>query len=153
MVTALFGVNSIGLVKILPEGTKLTSACFKDAVLRQIYDEYCGSSSLDCPTRLTLHSHNASVPNATGVAERLGDYGFVRLVHPPYSLDLAPCDFFLWGYLREQLMESAYSTPEELEWAIIRTIEDISRQTLLDLFASWGRRLERRIECDGGYFE
>jgi hypothetical protein len=50
-------------------------------------------------------------------------------------------------------MQSAYRTPEELEEAIVRTIEDIPRQTLHDVFPSWQRRLERCIECDGEYFE
>jgi hypothetical protein len=61
MVTAFFGVNGIGLVKILPEGMKLTSRYFKDEILRQIYEGSCGSSDLDFPTPLTLHHDNALV--------------------------------------------------------------------------------------------
>jgi histone-lysine N-methyltransferase SETMAR len=101
MVTALFGVNGIGLVKILPEGTRLASGYFKDEVLRQISDESCDSSDLDCATPLTLHDDNAPVHNARRVAERLAEYGFVRLLHPPYSPDLAPCNFFRFSSLRE----------------------------------------------------
>jgi hypothetical protein len=66
MVTVFFGASGIGLVKILPEGTKLTSGYFKDEVLRQIYDESCGSSDLNCPTPLTLHDDNATIYNARG---------------------------------------------------------------------------------------
>jgi hypothetical protein len=88
-----------------------------------------------------------------GVAERSAEYEFVRLVHPPYSPNLATWDFLLFDYLREQLMQSAYPLPEELEKAIVRAIEDIPRQTLLDVFPSWRRRLERSLECSGGYFE
>jgi hypothetical protein len=47
-------------------------------------------------------------------------------------------------------MQSAESAPEELEEAIVRTMEDIPRQTVLDVFASWRRRLKRCIKCDGG---
>jgi hypothetical protein len=61
MVTAFFGVDDIGLVKILPDGTKLTSGYFKDEVLRQIYQESYASSDLDCPIPLTVHGDNASV--------------------------------------------------------------------------------------------
>jgi Ca2+-dependent lipid-binding protein len=45
MVTAFFGVNGIGLVKIRPEGTKLRSGYFKDEVLLQIDDESGGSGT------------------------------------------------------------------------------------------------------------
>jgi hypothetical protein len=61
MVTAFFRVNGIGLVKILPGSTKRTSGYFKDEVLRQTYQEPCGSSDLDCPTSLTLHANHAPV--------------------------------------------------------------------------------------------
>jgi hypothetical protein len=83
MLTAFFGVNGIGLVKILSEGTKLTLGYFKDEILRQIYEESCGSSDLDYPTSLALHYDNAPVHNARWIAERLAEYGFVRLFHPP----------------------------------------------------------------------
>jgi hypothetical protein len=66
MVMAFFEVNDIGLVKILPEGTKRTSGHFKDEVLRLIYEESCGSSDLDYPTPLTLHYDDAPVHNARG---------------------------------------------------------------------------------------
>jgi histone-lysine N-methyltransferase SETMAR len=136
MVTAFFGVNSIGLVKILREGTKLTPGYFKDEILRQIYEKSCGSSHPDCPILLTLHYHNAPVHKAKWISERLAESEFVRLVHSPYSADLAPCDFFLFVYPREQLMQTAYRRPEELEQAIVRTIEDIARRTLLAVVAS-----------------
>jgi hypothetical protein len=50
MVTAFFGVNGIGLLKILPEGTKLASGYFRDEVLRQIHEESCGSFDREGPT-------------------------------------------------------------------------------------------------------
>jgi hypothetical protein len=100
-----------------------------------------------------LYYDNASVHNARKVAKRLAEYGFVRLVHLLYSPDLASCDFFLFDDLREQLMQSTYSTPKELEEAIVRTIEDIPMQSLLDVFVSWWKRVKKCIECDGRYFE
>jgi hypothetical protein len=37
MLTAFFGVNGVGPVKILPTGQKLRSEHFKDEILREIY--------------------------------------------------------------------------------------------------------------------
>jgi hypothetical protein len=88
-----------------------------------------------------------------GVSERLRDDGFIRLVHPPDLPDLTPPDFFALGSLREQLKESAYSAPNELEHAIVGTKEAIPRETLLDISSTWRRRLESCIERDGDYFE
>jgi hypothetical protein len=34
--------------------------------------------------------------------------------HPPGSPDLAPCDFFLFGYMKEQVEGRSFSEKEEL---------------------------------------
>jgi hypothetical protein len=120
-----------------PAGTKLTSEYFKDQVLREIYQISHGNWRLGRLTRLTIHYNYARVQNVRNVSERLKEYGFVQLVHPPSLPDLAPCDFFLFGYLGKRLKQSAYSTPNELEDAIARTIGAIPRETFLDVFASW----------------
>ena len=39
---------------------------------------------------------------------------FQRAPHPPYSPDLAPSDFFLFGYVKEKLGGQSFKTREEL---------------------------------------
>jgi hypothetical protein len=34
--------------------------------------------------------------------------------HPAYSPGLSPCNFFLFGYLKDKLIDNQYTTPEEL---------------------------------------
>jgi hypothetical protein len=50
---------------------------------------------------VTLHDDNAPVHYAMRVSEKVSDERFIRLVHPPYSPDRAPCDLSLFEYLRE----------------------------------------------------
>jgi hypothetical protein len=50
-------------------------------------------------------------------------------------------------------MQSAYGTPEDFEDTMVRMIKGIRRSTLLDVFSNWRKRVERCIECDGGYFD
>jgi hypothetical protein len=47
-----------------------------------------------------LHFDNGPVHNAEGVQEHLTGLGFTRLEHSPYSLDLAPYDFFPFGAMK-----------------------------------------------------
>jgi hypothetical protein len=35
--------------------------------------------------------------------------------HPPYSLDLAPCDFFLFPKMKCKLKERRYDANEEIQ--------------------------------------
>jgi hypothetical protein len=48
--------------------------------------------------------------------------------HPPYSPDLAPCDFFLFPKLKMKLKERRFQTVAEIQAespAILNTLEEI----------------------------
>jgi hypothetical protein len=54
--------------------------------------------------------------------------------HPPYSPDLAPSDFFLFGYVKEKLMGHCAETPSELLVYIRFILAEIPRETLNAVF-------------------
>jgi hypothetical protein len=54
--------------------------------------------------------------------------------HPPYSADLAPSDFFLFGYVKEKLIGYRAETPFELLVRIRVIMAKISRETLNAVF-------------------
>jgi hypothetical protein len=60
--------------------------------------------------------------------------------HPPYSPDLAPCDFFLFGYGKGKLVGKQYETPDDLVSEVRNTIEDIHLDGLKSVFESWKGR-------------
>ena len=49
---------------------------------------------------------------------------------PPYSPDLNPCDFFLWGYLKDRVYQEPLSSLSELESALVREVSAIEVTTL-----------------------
>ncbi len=48
--------------------------------------------------------------------------GIKTVRHPPYSPDLAPCDFCLFPKLKEKL-RGCYDTIEEMKEAVMKVIE------------------------------
>lgn len=68
---------------------------------------------------------------------------------PPRSPDLSPCDYFLWGYLKERVYKEKPRTLEDLKRAIIAEINRIPRQMLNKVNSSFIGRLEKCIEADG----
>ncbi|GBN51851.1 hypothetical protein AVEN_119716-1 [Araneus ventricosus] len=52
---------------------------------------------------------------------------------PPYSPDLTPCDYFLWGALKDIVYGNHPSTLDELESAICVACNSISAQTVKDV--------------------
>ena len=77
--------------------------------------------------------------------------GFKLIPHPPYSHDLAPCDFFLFGYLKDKLVNIHLNGPEELKQVLTELIHEIPSKTKKDVFNSWISRCDDVINADGDY--
>jgi hypothetical protein len=57
--------------------------------------------------------------------------GFKRKEDPAYRPDLAPCDFFLFGYMKEQLKGRSFAEEEELLSVLSELMSDIPRAMML----------------------
>jgi hypothetical protein len=131
-----YHLDGMSLVKILPEGQKVTSENFKDQILHAVYRISLGGWRLGRRTHFRLPFDSAPVHKAKEGSERLTEYRFFRFTHSPCSPDLSPYDVFPFGYLREQLKDAGSSTHNELEIVIVQTIEAIPRTVLSDILQS-----------------
>lgn len=73
---------------------------------------------------------------------------------PPYSPDLTPPDFFLWGYLKDRI----YANPkprdiEQLKANIRRVIQNIPHETFPNVMNNVAVRLQAVIGRKGGYID
>ena len=65
--------------------------------------------------------HDNARPHKTKqVKAKIASMGMVELEHPPYSPDLAPCDFYLFPKLKEYLSGRYFDTNEALGSAIFQ---------------------------------
>jgi hypothetical protein len=74
-----------------------------------------------------------------------------RALHPPYSPDLAPFDFYLFGYVKDQLQGSEFTEGAELVLPGSEILNQIPTDTLVDVLDDWMRRLQRCIDTSGEY--
>jgi histone-lysine N-methyltransferase SETMAR len=58
--------------------------------------------------------HQAYAPAFRSLVEKLVELGSKLLPHPPYSPDLAPCDFFLFPNMKKWLCEKRLASNEEV---------------------------------------
>jgi hypothetical protein len=72
--------------------------------------------------------------------------------HPPYSLDLTPSDFFLFGYLKEKILALEFESPAALLASTNAEFERIPRETLEEIFECWIIRVQKCIEYQGDCF-
>ena len=62
-----------------------------------------------------LHDDNAPAHRALVTREFLAHNGIITLPHPPYSSDLAPCDFFLFPKMKMQLKGHRFDRVKEIQ--------------------------------------
>jgi transposase len=101
---------------------------------------------------IVIHLDNARPHNSKESTQVLQDTKARRASHPPYSPDLAPSDFFLFGALKEKLAGSSFSGPDDLISAIHQKFGEFTKDTLLRVYKNWAMRLQWVIEHDGEYY-
>ncbi|GFX77903.1 transposable element Tc3 transposase [Trichonephila clavipes] len=68
---------------------------------------------------------------------------------PPRPCDLAPLDYFLWGYEKLLVYADKPEAPDHLEDNIRRVIADIQPQMLEKVIENWTFRLDYIRACRG----
>lgn len=73
---------------------------------------------------------------------------------PPRSPDITPLDFFIWGYLKNEVYRNPVTIKEECEQRVRRAVNSLS-PTLISRATNEGviRRLSKCLEVQGRNFE
>jgi histone-lysine N-methyltransferase SETMAR len=71
----------------------------------------------DCCPKKSYHD-NARPHTVAATVETVQQLGFERLQHPPYSPDLAPSDYHIFGPLKEALRSRRFTSNEEVKEAM-----------------------------------
>ncbi|EFN63936.1 hypothetical protein EAG_13319, partial [Camponotus floridanus] len=72
---------------------------------------------------------------------------------PPRSPDLTPCDFFLWGYLKQIIYKVPVTDVNDLQQRIRSACDNVTPEMLKNVEKETMRRLQQCILHDGGYVE
>jgi hypothetical protein len=102
--------------------------------------------------RLVIHAGNAR-PRTARKYRNFCEENRLRLaVYPPYSYDLAPSGFFLFGHIRHCLQRIVFPSREELHAAIHEIVGAIPPPTLEEGFRHWMERPERVSQNNDDYY-
>ena len=104
----------------------------------------CPSSTWQCPSSYLRNSYS--------VFEERKSNCFAS-PPPPYSPDLAPCDFFLFPKLKAFHAGRKYQSRQALGSANHQYLITVPKSAYLDAFKKWIHRLKLCISSHGEYFE
>ena len=92
-----------------------------------------------------LHHDSASPHKATIVKHYLEELELQVLPHPPYSSDLAPCDFWLLPSLKERLAEMKFYRVQDLAKTVFSELRSIPKEDYAAAMEKWIARLRTCI--------
>ena len=100
-----------------------------------------------------LHQDNAPAHNALSVKKFLTKHKITVLVHPPYSPDLASCDFFLIPKITSALKGNRFGSVDAVKAKATELMNKLSEDDLQHCFQQQKIRMERCSDRGGEYTE
>lgn len=140
LLTVFWDGTQVLLTDFLEKGTTINSPRYIET-LRKLRRRVCrvrGSTD-----RILLQHDNATPHTSHATREALTKLKFETLPHPPYSPDLAPCDFYLFPNLKRYLKGNKFSSDDEVREAVQAWL----RSKNSEYFADGMRKLVHRWEC------
>ena len=100
-----------------------------------------------------LHHDNAPAHAALSVRQFLATKQVTILDYPPYSPDLAPCDYLLFPKLKGTIKGTRFEGVEDIKSNVTSLLKRITKEDFAECFQAWRRRMEKCTEVQGDYFE
>ena len=100
-----------------------------------------------------FHLDNAPVHNSILVTDYLTKMSIKTVHRPPYSPDFAPCNFWLFPKLKENLRGCRYETIEEMKEALTKVINTLTQEDFHGAFQKMLVRYNKCIAAGEDYFE
>ena len=103
--------------------------------------------------QIIFHQDNAPAHRAASTELELDVLGFERIIHPPYSPDLAPMDFCVFPTLKSELRGKRFDNLDQLRFAARTILSGKSVEWYRGIYQTWVGRHRKCIEKAGAYFE
>jgi hypothetical protein len=134
IVTVFFPGDGLHLIHILHQNQERNAQYLAQIIVPSLISVCYRDGSRCRGRKCVVHFDNEPRHNSRVVTEKLMQEGLKRIPHLADSPYLSPCDFFLFGYLKEKLVDKRYTTPEELFGEVDRITSEIPSDMISRIF-------------------
>ncbi len=155
MMTAFFDHQGLIHVEFLPHGETINAAAYRQVLARLREQIRKKRPQLWNDHSVVIHHDNAKPHTAHGTVARMMETDLDTLDHPPYSPDMAPCDFFLFPHLKKHLRGHHFNNIQEVQAAAVDFLstqipDHLYRKAIQD---DLPKRWQKCVDYGGQYFE
>lgn len=153
LLTVFFDFRGVVHFEYLPSGETVNKEYYlsvlkrlRDAVRRKRPELWSNNSWL-------LHDDNAPSHRAHIVRDYLTKHQVNTILQPPYSPDMAPCDFFLFPKLKLPLRGKRFESLETIKENATKELKSIPTEAYKMCMDKWVERWRMCVASEGCYFE
>jgi hypothetical protein len=105
MIPLSFTANGRLLLDALPKGSKSNQDDFIDNLLPALNQARTGNAHHKGAPTLKVHMDNSMFYHGAKMARNMSLKGLGQRLHPSYSPDTSPCDFWAFGTIKEMIKD------------------------------------------------
>jgi len=98
----------------------------------------------------SLHHDNALCHTSLLVRHFLSNENITMCLHPPYSPDLTPCDFWLFPKFQMTMKGKRFESIQDIEAATTAQLKPLKKEDFQNCFRKWQERWDKWFEAGGG---
>jgi len=132
--------DSVGIVhkKWVPAGQTVNQYYYKD-ILERLRKRVMRVRPNIATNWMLLHD-NAPAHAAFSVAQFLTSKGITVMPQPPYSPDLAPCDFLSFKKTKSAMKGHHFQSTEDIQRSVTQALNDIHQAAFQECYKQWQHR-------------
>jgi histone-lysine N-methyltransferase SETMAR len=140
MLTIVWNPGGFPLVNIFPKGFKFNASYYVTQILDPL-SKWRRTQVGGTNRKLTMHADSADPHTAKMTSQFMEQNSMQREPDPAYSPDLAPSDFYFFGYVKQLLSGCQFADQDSLLHAVSDILVSTEKVTLESVFHNWMERL------------
>jgi hypothetical protein len=153
MFTIMWSPRGFHVINQLPDDTKMNSTYYVNNVLQELYQCFFPHGHGPRSKYLVIHVDNCSIHKSAQSEQFMVAHKMFRMSHPPYSPDLAPSDFYLFGTVKNQLEHIQLSEHDDFFEKLYEILQSIPKEELARVFTAWRERVRQVAYGTGDYIK
>ena len=151
MIIVFFSFKEILVADFLSNGNKNNSSYMCEHIWPAIDQKLREKRPQRGSKGIFLHFDNSPIHKSKESLKKIKELGFILLENPAYSPDIAPSDFWLFGFIEEKRKGTVVPDEAQLIIQTRQILKKIDKSILGAVYQEWIKRLHKVIELNGDY--
>ena len=126
---------------------------YYEGLLEHLRNDVCRKRPEKWANGFILNHDNAPCHTSLLVWQFLSNKNIKVCPQPPYSLDLAPCDFWLFPKVKMTMKGKRFEPTQDIEVATTVLLKTLTKEDFQNCFRKWQERWDMCVRSNGQYFE